>query len=333
MRRIGSLFRKIFEKSCRIRNKPLSLCHTNLWNVKKDVFRISLLSIGLWLSGAALSAQTATIARWRGNASAALTYTFDDGLQEDYTVVLPALRSRGLVGTFCIIGSKVGADQKGTPCCSWTELKEMAEQGMEIASHGYRHQNVEKLDSAGIVSEVAMNDSAILQNLGFRPETYCFPGNRKTELARRIIERDHVGCRLFQSSLGSKRDSLWMSGWLHDAIARGEWIVGMTHGIRVGYDHFPTEEAVQTWYHHLDEAAGLQRAGRLWIATLADVLKYQRERDASSLTVDSTGDGFSLHLTCPLDSSVYSLPLTVVITFPDGGQRCVEVLPNSTVRL
>lgn len=272
-----------------------------------------------------LMAQTARIARWPGNAAAALTYTFDDGLLEDYTVVFPALRERNLVGTFCVIGSKVGRDQKGTPCCSWDQLKEMSESGMEIASHGYSHQNVEKLDSVGIEAEVSMNDSVIEQHLGHRPETYCFPGNRKTELARRIIERNHVGCRLFQTSLGSKRDSLWMTNWLHEAMARGEWIVGMTHGIRIGYDHFPTEEAVQAWYHHLDEVAALQRAGQLWVATLSDVLKYQQEREASTVTVTSLGDSLSVHLACPLDSSVYSVPLTILITLPDGTEIIKQI--------
>lgn len=276
---------------------------------------------------------TAQIAHWHGNADAALTYTFDDGLLEDYTVITPALKERGLVGTFCIIGSKVGKDQKGTPCCSWAQLKEMSRQGMEIASHGYNHINVQKLDSAGIVSEMRTNDDIIEKNIGKRPETFCFPGNRKSDLAIRLINSNYVGSRLFEESLGSKRDSLWMTNWLHDAIRQGSWIIGMTHGIRIGYDHFPTEEAVQTWFHHLDEAAQLQRDGKLWIATLADAIKYQKERDASEVTVKKTKKGYTVSVTCPLDKKTYNIPLTVILTLPDGKTITANVKPNSSVKM
>lgn len=273
-------------------------------------------------------AQTAQIAKWQGNAKAALTYTFDDGLLEDYTVITPALRERGLVGTFCVVGSKVGSDMKGTPCCSWTQLKEMAGWGMEISSHGFNHQNVEKLDSAALVEEIAKNDDVIEKNVGQRPLTYCYPGNRKTDLAIGLVEKNHVGSRLFQASLGSKRDSLWMTRWLHNAIKKGEWIVGMTHGIRVGYDHFSTEQDVQTWLHHLDEAARLQKEGQLWIATLADVIKYQKERNSSTVTVQKNQSGYLVSVSCPLEAKVYNVPLTVIVTFDDGTTRTLDILPG-----
>ena len=267
------------------------------------------------------------ICKWQGNAHAALTYTFDDGLQEHYTIVLPELKKRGMQGTFCIIGSRVGRDQKGTPCCTWAQLKEMAVSGMEISSHGYAHRNVETLtDDEALRYEVEHNDTLIYQHLGLYPMTYCYPGNRKTERATQFIARNHIGSRMFQHSLGAKRDSLWLSKWLRNAIRKGEWIIGMTHGITTGYDCYSDGGAM--WRQHLDDAAQLRDNGELWIATLADVLAYQKEREQTTVTTEETADGIVIKTSCPLDSAVYSVPLTVIVR---GKQ--INVKPNDRVIL
>lgn len=71
------------------------------------------------------------VAKFDGNRACAISYTFDDGLLEHYTLVRPQLNALGLKASFCIIGSKVGKDQKGTPCMTWEQLKEMAAEGHE----------------------------------------------------------------------------------------------------------------------------------------------------------------------------------------------------------
>ena len=58
-----------------------------------------------------ISAQplTVRVAPYYQGRNAALSLTFDDGLQEHYTLLRPELNRRGLRGTFAIIGSKVGS--------------------------------------------------------------------------------------------------------------------------------------------------------------------------------------------------------------------------------
>ena len=75
-----------------------------------------------------ISAQplTVRVAPYYQGRNAALSLTFDDGLQEHYTLLRPELNRRGLRGTFAIIGSKVGSMMRssqdkamgisGTPC-------------------------------------------------------------------------------------------------------------------------------------------------------------------------------------------------------------------------
>ena len=58
-----------------------------------------------------ISAQplTVRVAPYYQGRNAALSLTFDDGLQERYALLRPELNRRGLRGTFAIIGSKVGS--------------------------------------------------------------------------------------------------------------------------------------------------------------------------------------------------------------------------------
>ena len=56
------------------------------------------------------------VATYYGGRRASVTFTFDDGLLEHFTLVFPELKRRRLKATFGIVGSKVGCDMKGTPC-------------------------------------------------------------------------------------------------------------------------------------------------------------------------------------------------------------------------
>ena len=135
--------------------------------------KLLLIIAFMWVS-AAVAQPDIHVARFWGDRQAALSYTFDDGLLEHYTEVFPRLRQLGLKASFCIIGSKVGRDQKGTPCMTWQQLREMAADGQEISSHGFRHQSMEKLTGEALRYEVQHNDTLIYHNVGVFPRTY-FP--------------------------------------------------------------------------------------------------------------------------------------------------------------
>lgn len=249
-----------------------------------------------------------TIARFAGGRQAAVSYTFDDGLQEHYTKVFPYLKERGLKATFCIIGSKVGRNQKGTPCMTWKELKTMAEDGQEITNHGWEHRAVIHLTGESLRSEVQHNDTAIYQHTGIFPRTYFYPGNRKTEEALSFCAKDRVGTRTQQVSIGSKRDILWLKHWVDNLIKQGKWGVGMTHGITTGYDAFPDPQVL---WKHLDYVYGLQ--DNLWIATFHDVAAYCTERDSTKLIVKKEQKYISVITKSPLDKKLFNYPLTLRI--------------------
>lgn len=259
---------------------------------------------------------TVSVARWWGGRQAAVSYTFDDGLQDQYTLAWPQLKARGLKATFAVIASKVGGmvrssqdrrdGTEGTPCMTWDMLREMSADGQEITSHGYAHRAVTRLHGEELRSEVQRADTLIYEHTGRFPRTFIYPGNSKDSVAVAFCERDRVGSRTFQVSIGSKRDTEWLNRWVDTLIVRGSWGVGMTHGIATGYDHFSDP---QTLWSHFDYVAQLQQL--LWVATLHDAAAYARERDAVHLAVRERGSRTRVTPSCPLDATIFNQPLTL----------------------
>lgn len=248
------------------------------------------------------------VARYYGNREAAVTFTFDDGLQEHYTMMFPRLKQLGLKASFGIIGSKVGSNWKGVPTMTWEQLREMAADGQEITSHGWAHHAVIKLTGEALRYEVQHNDSVIYEHLGFFPRTYFYPGNRKTDEAVAFCSQNRVGTRMFQGSFGSKRDSAWVQRTLARTLKNGEWTVWMTHGITKGYDAFPDPQLL---WNTISQVAAMQ--DRLWVATLHDALAYIAERDTIVLDVKQGKNEITVTPGMPLDKHIFNHPLTLIV--------------------
>lgn len=284
-----------------------------------------LLGIIIWTC---LSAQQVSVAPYQGGRDAAVTYTFDDGLQDQYTLAFPELRKRGLKATFAVIGSKVGGIVRssqdkamgitGTPAMTWDMLREMAADGQEISSHGWEHKNVTKLSAEQLRFEVQHNDTMIYLQTGHFPRTYFFPGNRHDSVVLTFCQQERVGCRTTQIAIGSKHDSIWLNRWVDGLIARGEWGVGMTHGIATGYDHFSDPKVL---WSHWDYITAHQ--DHVWVATFHDVAAYMAERDNAILSISTHPDVLIVNVTCTLSSSLYNVPLTLVIN-QEAGARSVR---------
>lgn len=77
--------------------------------------------------------------RWKNDAQAALTLSFDDGYQETYGSTFPILMDRKMTATYSIPTSYVGGRLHGLQVGSWSDWQNAAKSGMEIASHSVRH--------------------------------------------------------------------------------------------------------------------------------------------------------------------------------------------------
>lgn len=277
-------------------------------------FLITLLCVFFYSGFSSGADWNVSVAKYRHDKVCAISYTFDDGLAEHYTLAAPQLEQRGFRGTFFINGSKVNKDErhiKDTTRVTWPQLKEMAEKGHEISNHGWAHRNFAKFPFEVLKEDILKNDSAIYAHVGVMPRTYAYPNNTKQGEAMAFVARNRVGTRLKQRSVGSKRTACDLEKWMETLIKTGDWGVGMTHGLTYGYDAFGNPQRL--WEHWEQVKAN---EDKIWVGTFHEVVSYLKEREAIRLTVTEKKNKLHVVPELPLDKELFTEPLTMVV---EGG--------------
>ena len=280
--------------------------------MKRTILSISfLVSVCSLLISQTAENVVVRIAKFRDDKPAAISYTFDDGLKEHYTKVAPELEKRGFRGTFWVNGNTINRNDPvttDTTRATWAELKEMSQRGHEVSNHGWSHKNLTKLDDAGVMQEIAKNDSIIVARIGVKPVTYCYAGNSKNDRVIRLASANRVGTRTFQRSIGSKATNDILEKWVDELIEKGEWGVGMTHGISYGYDYF---RRPQVLWSHLDYVKS--KEDKVWVGTFREVAAYEKERDSIRLEVIVKTNHIKITPIQKLDKKLFNEPLTMVV--------------------
>ncbi len=261
------------------------------------------------------------LAKYKGDRQAAVSYTFDDGLLDQYMLLFPVLKQLGLRCSFCVNGNTIDRYERmlatgdttdslviEKPRMTWAMIREMSNDGQEMTSHGWAHTNVTKIDGEKLRYELEHNDSVIYQHTGIFPRTFFYPGNAKNDEKVSYCERGRVGSRTRQVSIGSKRSAEWLHNWLLELIDKREWGIGMTHGIASGYDHFSDPQIL---FDHLREAASMQ--DRIWIDTFHNICAYVKERDTVTIMEKTKGRTIVLTPHNPLDHDLFNVPLTLTV--------------------
>jgi len=261
-------------------------------------------------------ADDVTVAKYFGGKAGALSFTFDDGSADHYTLAFPELKKRGLKATFAICGSFIEKDTNASQV-TWAQLREMVADGQDIANHGYAHKRITQMAAKGpdaLAGEVETNDLVILERVGVKPESFVYAYGDQNPQTIAYCERGRVGARhpivwLGGGSVksGKMNPDLWFGSHLDRLIANGGWTVTLTHGIASGYDCFDDPKAL---WKYFDDAC--ERTNKLWVATFADVMAYTKERDHMVLTVKPSGSqGLDITPMLALDKAVFNRPLTL----------------------
>lgn len=256
------------------------------------------------------------IAPYKADKQCAISYTFDDGLQEHYTQVYPYFQKLGFRGTFFVCGKIIEYKDAalGKPRMTWSEMKKMAQDGQEIASHGWSHLVLTGKTKSQIEAELSQNDSIIMEKIGIKPLTFAYPGNFKDSLSVAIASRGKVATRLAQYSLGEEKAKCTEASlhkWVQLLLLRNEWGVTMTHGISYGYDRFLHPDI---FWHHLDEVKKLE--DKIWVAPFQEVAAYQVECKNTVLKMKKKKNRIIISPSARFEKDIYKEPLTLVIKKP-----------------
>ncbi|BCU78115.1 polysaccharide deacetylase family protein [Luteolibacter sp. LG18] len=266
------------------------------------------------------SAEAPRIARFSGDRAAAISYTFDDGLRDQYTLAVPMLNEVGFKGTFFVIPKSVAAtvedaekrkdDKRAWGTITWDELRKMAAQGHEIGSHTWSHTGVTKQTPEQVEEELVKSRDAIAKEIGRPPLTLAFPFNQTTPEITAAALKHYIACRDSQLGVGGERSTVeWLDKWTDQQVRDHKWGVVMAHAIGSGYSAFTDPEILRTHLQHVKA-----REKEIWVDTFANVARYTRERDEAKLVLAASGKGSATFtLTSGLDAAVFNVPLTIVL--------------------
>jgi peptidoglycan/xylan/chitin deacetylase (PgdA/CDA1 family) len=107
--------------------------------------------------------------------------SFDDGMDDNHSVVLPLLRERGLRATVYVTTGLIGEPNPWMPSESSArmmrvdELRDLVAAGFEIGAHTVTHPDLSKLDFESCLREMSESRSALERLLDVRVETFAYP--------------------------------------------------------------------------------------------------------------------------------------------------------------
>ena len=268
------------------------------------------------------------IAKYKDDKKAAVSFTYDDGSMDHYTMVAPHLEAAGIRGTFWIIGRVVG----GSPySLDWDKIKEMADRGHEMSNHTYSHKHMTKWTEEEICQDIVKCDDMLEEHLGKRPRTIALPFNELNPTILKISQEGRVGVRTRQTGQGQGRAFKGsgdrystlpeMKSWLQKTIDKGEWGITMTHAIVKGWDAW---EDPQVYWDFIEYCG--TRSDEVWFATFEDVASYNAERDACTIETSVKGSKLKVTPKCTLDSKLFDKKLTLKVSV-NGKVHCIDFDP------
>lgn len=261
----------------------------------------------------------ATILKWYDGRKAALSIRFDDSHPTHVAKAIPILRDYGFRGTFmvCPGGREPNSRRRSAfedHRAAWEAVAQCGDQ--EFANHSARHRG-------------ATGDEDTEREIGEASKAIwaLFPGKRKllalnlgggttwetTRPLRYYLHKYH----LFDASSGSLgMDDVYgdrpaaFRAHLERHIERGLWCRIHYHAIG---ERLNSSEA--NFRTALDIAK--EHASDLWIAGMADIHKYQTERQSAKLGIAAeSAHRILLKLSCFSDPRLYDQRVTIEVALP-----------------
>ncbi len=261
------------------------------------------------------------IAPFRGDRVAAISFTFDDGWADNASIAAPLFDRHGLHATFFILPGVLS--EEGDPTnrnkyarVSWKRWRQIALSGHEIGNHSFDHApRFTDADNDKLRSEIIGAHDLIRDKIGIAPISFAMPaGNTLNTWSQKVIDSCHLVTRRSAGGYGGRSENLTVASanaFIDGIIDRKVWHKALFHAVENGYDQWSSASVLDG---HLAYVAKQQ--DRLWVDTMGHIGLYVKEREAAKLETSAIEGGVKFTLTTPLDVSLYTEPLTVVIAAP-----------------
>jgi oligosaccharide reducing-end xylanase len=265
------------------------------------------------------------VGTWQGFRTAAVSYTFDDDLPNQYSIAVPMFNAKGFKLTLFTVTGWLGGN--------YSNVKTAASYGHEIASHTVDHATMSSLSNADQTSECANSQSAINANVtNQKCVTLAYPGCAVGNES--IVSQYYIAARicsgqivpstpsdfmtissLICGSAGGIQTATDFNNAANNAASSGGWCVYLIHALDNdnGYSPLPSS-VLQSSVNYMDA-----NRSTFWVQTFGNVVRYIRERNAVNVAeTGSTSTTLTVSVTDSLDNSIYNFPVTIRRPLPSG---------------
>lgn len=304
---------------------------THRLNLLTTVFRLQLL-VSFLMVASTVNAKngnaTYEVATWPDFKATAVSYTFDDGCEGQFSKAIPMFDEFGYKLTlFTVIDWSKD---------NWAKLKSASDNGHEVASHTISHPNVGSLSVEKQDVELTRSRTDIDAKItNTRCLTFAYPYCATGDFD--LVRKNYIsarGCQGFIEDatpkdfmnvssiiIGSEspnKTAEQLNELLKTAIEKQGWLVYLFHGVDNdgGYSPIASPELRKNLEHvrQLDSS--------VWVATFLNATKYIQQRDAAVVTETKFAKKrIDLEVTDKLDNSIYNQELTLRRTLPAGWQN------------
>ena len=267
-------------------------------------------------------------AEFKGDALAAVSMTFDDGLPSQLEKAIPILDKYGLNATFFIHTDNI----KPTWASTWDAWVPVVKSGHEVGSHTKSHPALSELSNARrIRDEINGSANYIEQNLGVRPISFAYPFSDVNDVIRRkvrdvyFIDRDN--CRMWGGAEFTATEGIEN---IKKSVKKGELFYCMMHGVDDDSFRSIAEEDLSEIVEYLAD-----HRETIWTDTYSNIGLYARERILVELKLKETREGgFMLRLDIPEDTrfrKYMNKPLTLKVDLDGRDIKLVKVYRDDKV--
>lgn len=125
----------------------------------------------------------------------AVVLTFDDAFTDFSSAALPILRGHGFRATVYVPTAYVGATaawmgsagEGGRAILSWQALRDLAAEGIEVASHSHTHPQLDRVPAAVLPDETRRSRGLLEDSLGIAVEGFAYPFGYWNRAARGAV--------------------------------------------------------------------------------------------------------------------------------------------------
>ncbi len=264
-----------------------------------------------------------TIGRFYDNKQGAVSYTFDDGIRNQFDSAVPVLNLYNIKGSFgIIVGPILATDAQAQAAypdsaggsASWHQILQADSMGHEICNHSWSHPNLPMIETNATVLDHQVNDSwdTLTSKLRKKCFSFFYPYNSVDSLVRAKVHEKHYLARENELGINGKVTATSMNTWVSNTAKNKSWQIFMIHGINRGFDALGSTALFRQHFAYVNTIRN-----SVWVATFGAVGRYVMERDSAHITAVRTGNmSATVNITCKLDTAAFNQPLTLIMPAP-----------------